>query len=58
MSYITKMLGQPSSYAGIAATASAYAGTHAGTLGGNVALVVAGVCGLIAFFKDAKPSRL
>lgn len=55
MRYVFKMLGQPSSYAGVGAAAAAYAGTHAGTAPGNVALIVAGVCGLVAFFKDGSP---
>jgi hypothetical protein len=52
MSYIAKMLGQPSSYAGIAASALAFAGTHAGSPLSYGAYVVAGVCGLIAFVVD------
>lgn len=55
MSYIFKMLGQPSSYAGLAAMAATYAGTHAATPLGYGATILAGVFGLIAFFKDSKP---
>jgi hypothetical protein len=52
MSYIAKMLGQPSSYAGLSAGALAYAGTHPGTPVSYAAYVAAGVFGLLAFFID------
>lgn len=57
MEYLTKMLGQPSSYAGLAAGCAAFASNHVGTPLGYAATILAGVFGLVAFFKDSHPAQ-